>query len=213
MRLRVSPCRSVSPAAHLLREGTVVTKSSNRAGLIAEAGLVIALAVVLNALTVVQMPQGGSVSLVMLPLFVFALRRGVGLGLAVGAAYGVIDAIIKPYVVHWAQFILDYPVAFAAVGLAGLFSTAFVSARGDARFVRGAMLVVVPGILLGTVARYAVHVVSGVIYFSEYAPEGTPVVWYSLAYNAFVLVSGALCLLAAPFVLRAIPALRLKDRS
>ena len=185
-----------------------MTTPSTRAGLIAEAGLVIALAVVLNALTLVQMPQGGSVSLVMLPLFVFALRRGIVPGLAAGAAYGIIDAIIKPYVVHWAQFILDYPVAFAAVGLAGLFSTAFAAAPLDGRFPRGALLAVVPGILLGTIARYAVHVTSGVIYFSEYTPEGTPVIWYSLAYNAFVLVSGALCLLAAPFVLRALPSVQ-----
>lgn len=177
---------------------------SNRTALIAETGLVIALAVVLNAVTVLQMPQGGSVSLVMLPLFVFALRRGVGPGLAAGAAYGVIDAIIKPFVVHWAQFILDYPLAFSAIGLAGIFATRLAELSVGARFPRAVACAIVPGIVLGSVARYAVHVTSGVIYFSEYTPEGTPVIWYSLAYNSFVLVSGALCLLAAPLLLRAI---------
>ena len=186
---------------------------SDRTALIVEAGLVTALAVVLNAVTLVQMPQGGSVSLVMLPIFVFALLRGIGPGVAAGAAYGVIDAILKPFVVHPAQFVLDYPLAFSAVGLAGLFASRFAQSAGAGRFPRAVTNAVIPGILLGSFARYAVHVASGVIYFSEYAPEGTPVIWYSLAYNSFVLVSGALCMLAAPFLLRAIRAAGRPGRS
>lgn len=173
--------------------------------LIAESGLVVALAVVLNAITLVQMPQGGSVSLVMLPLFVFALRRGLAAGLTAGAVYGIIDAILKPYVVHWAQFVLDYPLAFAAVGLAGLFARPFAAKVREGRFSQAVVTSVVPAILVGALARYAVHVASGAIYFGEYAPEGTPVLAYSAAYNSYVLVSAAACLAIAPLLLRAVP--------
>lgn len=176
--------------------------------LVAESGLTVALAVVLNAVTIVQMPQGGSVSLVMLPLFVFALRRGLLPGLVAGAAYGIIDAILKPYVVHWAQFVLDYPLAFACVGLAGLFAGSFARQVTEGRFSRAVLAAVIPGIVVGALARYAVHVVSGVIYFGEYAPEGTPVLAYSLAYNSYVIVSAVICAVVAPLLLRGLAFIR-----
>jgi thiamine transporter len=185
--------------------------TNTRTRLVVEAGLVIALAVVLNALTLWQMPQGGSVSLVMLPILVYALRRGVWPGLAAGALYGVVDALLKPFVVHPAQFFLDYPLAYGLVGLAGVFSAVWTRDAAAGRFGHGTVAAVVPGILLGTFARYAAHVVSGVVYFSEYAGD-SPVLAYSLAYNSFVLVSAIGCLAVGPVLLRAIPLVEARSR-
>jgi thiamine transporter len=176
-----------------------------RTRLVVEGGLVIALSVVLSFVTIWQMPQGGSVSLAMLPVLVYAFRRGLVPGLMAGALYGVIDALLKPYVVHPVQFLLDYPVAFGALGLAGIFSALWVSEVRSGRAGRGVAIALVPGVLLAALGRYVAHVASGVVYFAEYAGD-SPVLAYSLAYNSFVLVSAAACLVAIPLLMRALPA-------
>lgn len=179
---------------------------TGRTRTVVEIGLVIAMSVVLNLVTVFQMPQGGSVSLVMLPILVFALRRGLWQGMAAGTLYGVVDAMLKPYVVHPAQFVLDYPLAFGLVGLAGLFARSWLHRSTDGRIASGVIRAVIPGIIVGALGRYAAHVVSGVVYFSEYAGD-RPVLAYSALYNTFVLVSALACAAVAPFILRALPAL------
>lgn len=172
--------------------------------LVVEGGLVIALSVVLSFVTIWQMPQGGSISLAMLPVLVYAFRRGVGPGLVAGILYGVADAILKPFVVHPVQFVLDYPVAFGALGLAGLFSSRWLRNVSAARVGRGTAVALVPGVLLAALGRYAAHVLSGVVYFAEYAGD-SPVLAYSLVYNSFVLVSAAACLAVMPLLMRALP--------
>lgn len=132
----------------------------------------VALATALSVVVVYRLPQGGSVTAAsMLPLLVLALRRGPRLGMLAGAVYGLIQLWIEPVVVHWAQVVLDYPLAFALLGLAGWFGR-----RPYA------------GVVAGITGRLASHVVSGVIFFAAYAPAGTNVWAYSLAYNATYLV-------------------------
>lgn len=168
-----------------------------------EAALTVALCAVLGMFKVWEMPQGGSVSLGMLPLFVFALRRGGAWGLGVGLVYGLVDVLLGPVVVHPVQFVLDYPLPWMLVGLAG-FATGL---RG--RGALGATLGSVGGVVLGALGRYGSHVISGVVFFGEYA-EGQPVLAYSLAYNSFVLVSALACLVALlvvmPVLDRVVPA-------
>lgn len=167
-----------------------------------EIGLTVALSAVLQLIALWQMPQGGSYSLTMAPLFVLALLRGPAIGLTAGAVYGVVDFLIKPYPpLHPAQWALDYPVAFGLVGLAGLFSATWhaASSRSAARALWAG---IVPGVALGALGRYAAHVVSGLVYFSSYAVQaGQAPLVYSLAYNSFVLVSAVACGVVAAAVL------------
>jgi thiamine transporter ThiT len=59
------------------------------------------------------------------------------------------------------------------------------------------------GVLIATILKWAVHVVSGAIFFSAYAPLGENVWLYSMAYNAAYGVPQALlALLIVPAVLR-----------
>lgn len=179
---------------------------NTRVTVLAEIALAIALSAVLNYIGLHFMPQGGSISLVMLPLIVVALRRGVVAGLIAGALYGGVDYLMNPYVVHWVQPILDYPVAYAAVGLSGLFSNAWNAAVSERRTASAVWTVVLPAVLMGTAARFLVHVVSGAIFFAEYAPEGQPVVVYSVLYNlTYMLPSAIACMIGALILL---PALR-----
>jgi len=142
------------------------------ARLIAEVGVTIALASVLHMVKLWEMPQGGSITLgTMVPLFVLALRRGPRVGLVAGALYGIFEGWILSggkNIYHPVQGILDYPLAFGLTGLAGFF-------RRWPAF----------GVVVGSVARYVSHVISGVVFFAQYAPKGQPVLLYSLGYNAF----------------------------
>lgn len=182
---------------------------ANRTRVLAEAGLTIALAYVLGRFMIFKLPFGGSVSLDMLPILVLALRRGALPGVVTGVLYGLLNYTIDPVpIVHWAQFVLDYAVAYGLVGLAGLGSGAWrkrvTSAPVAATLIAGGFA------LVAMFARFGAHFLSGIIFFGAYAPAGQPVALYSLLYNAtYMGPSAALCLGAALLVLpvleRAVP--------
>ncbi len=154
--------------------------------------LCIALAFALSYVKLFSMPMGGSVTLCsMLPLMFYSYRFGLGRGLLAGLAYGLLQLLQKPEVVHWAQLVLDYPLAFALIGLSG------VTAAKDGRL-SGAAWRLPLGVLIGGAARMACHVVSGAVFFGAYAPEGMNAWWYSFLYNGGYLgVDTLLCMLVA----------------
>jgi thiamine transporter len=173
-------------------------------------GLTVALFAVVQYLGV-RLPinfAGGSVSLGMLPIVVLALRRGPVLGMAVGATCGVVDGVlIEPYFVHWAQIVLDYPVAFGAVGLAGLMSAPARAAASKLGLLAG---VAATAAVIGGAGRFVAHWASGTIFFAANAPEGQPAWLYSIIYNATYLIPStiAVAVLAAvvyPALVRAVP--------
>lgn len=178
--------------------------NGSRTRTLVEAGLVVALAYVLGRLVLYRMPLGGSVSLEMLPLMVFALRRGAAAGIGAGVLYGLLNFTVDPQpVVHWMQFGLDYPVAHGLVGLTGLAAGAWRAAALPPA--RATLFVVVPATLAGSLARAAAHWLSGLAYFGQYAPAGQPAWLYSLVYNgSYMLPSAVLCALAAAVVLPAL---------
>lgn len=277
-----------------------------------------ALSTALSFLRLFEMPQGGSVTLDVVPIFYVAFWRGAGVGLGAGALSGVIQLLLRPFVVHPVQVLLDYPVAMAACGLAGFFRNVaservlktglaiimgvalvvgaglqwielnrisatsevvlsrtgdvrtVVSTRPDSTFgdVEGTMVTlrtrsdgrtdtlsvisahgesarnwlgqatlmvlneqvrwigttivllsalaglgllarylaigaVGLGVLVGSAAKFAFHVASGVVFFSAYAPLGENVWVYSAAYNAAYLIpQTALALLILPPLLK-----------
>lgn len=164
---------------------------ASRVRTIVEIGLTIALSAVLGLITLAQLPQGGSYSLVMLPLFVLALLRGPAVGLTAGALYGIVDYMIEPFYVHPVQVMLDYPIAYAAVGLAGIFAARWHSLMREGRTGAALATAALPGVALGALARYAAHVISGLVFFASYAPESQSALVYSALYNSFVLASAA----------------------
>ncbi len=139
--------------------------------IISEVIVAVALAYVLNLIVVFRMPQGGSVTAVsMVPILWLSLRRGLKIGVFGGIIFGLVDMFPQPYIVHPAQFLLDYPLAFGALGLAGLF--------------RGHPIV---GVVAGIFGRFVCHFISGVVFFAMYAPEGTHPAIYSAIYNGSYL--------------------------
>lgn len=175
--------------------------SSSNARWIAEAGICIALAKVLDFIALFKMPQGGTVSLAsMAPLFFFAIRWGWKKGMLVGAVFGLVD-LIGGYVVHPLQMIFDYPLAYAMCGLAGIHRPDKNKKFSD----------YIPWMLLATALRYLSHVVSGCIFFGSISFENgagslmqalSPSNWanwsiikYSLLYNLFLIPDLIICLI------------------
>ncbi len=117
------------------------------------------------------LPQAGSINIGMIPILFLALRRGWKIGIFAGAVFGVVDLTIEPFIVHPMQVILDYPLAFAFLGLAGFFKKYPVA-----------------GVIVGVMGRYLSHFISGIVYFADYAPEGMNVAVYSAIYNGIYII-------------------------
>jgi thiamine transporter len=155
--------------------------------------LLLALAVVLEQLRIFHMPQGGSVTAgAMVPLLLIACRFGMGTGVLAGFAYGMINMLQDPFILHPVQVLFDYPLPFMAMGLAGLSRKHLYLGTG-----------------LAFLTRFGCHFISGVVFFGSYAPEGVSPVWYSLVFNATYLVPEMLicCLL-----LKVLPVKKMAER-
>jgi thiamine transporter len=154
---------------------------------VAEIAVAVALAAVLGQLRLFVMPQGGSVSLELLPLVFIAVRRGVVPGLAAGLLYGVLQlGLPGAYVLHPAQALLDYPLAFMATALAGFVRVGLLAGRRGALQLLAAVSVAVAG-------RFVFHFLSGLVFFAEYAPHWEAPWLYAITYNLLYLVpEGAL---------------------
>ncbi|MFW5982165.1 MAG: energy-coupled thiamine transporter ThiT [Halanaerobiaceae bacterium] len=147
-----------------------------------EIGLAVALSVILNFVTLFKMPQGGSVNLEMLPVLIVAIRWGGIPGMLTGLVYGLVQLALNPFVVHPAQFLLDYPLAYMLLGIAGFIPVKLKSKNKYA--VYGSVFA---ALFIGTFARFIAHVLSGVIFFAHYAGEQN--VWlYSTIYNGSFLL-------------------------
>lgn len=150
--------------------------------------LSIALGTVFSFIKLFDFPTGGSITLLsMLVICLPGYFFGTGAGLMSGIAYGILQLLIEPYIVHPAQLIIDYMLAFAALGLSGVFSNA---KHG-----------LVKGYVLGVIGRYIFAVLSGYIFFGAYAWDGWNPLPYSLVYNAIYIFSEA----AATVVILLIP--------
>lgn len=181
----------------------------DRLQLLMEIALAVALSSVLHWVFLYQMPQGGTVSLEMLPILVMAFRRGLGVGVVTGTIFGLVDIMFElKGVVHPAQVVLDFPLAMGLVGMAGLFRPvwhrfweASLSGKGAGSLMLGEIAGIAPGVLLGCSLRFAAHFISGMIFFGSFAPKGQPVWLYSLVYNASYMVPTTIACLVLMWVL------------
>ena len=145
----------------------------------------IALSYALSYIKFFSLPQGGSVTFAsLLPLILYSYMFGTRKGLVAGVVYGMLQFVQSPQFYEPMQVLLDYPIAFGAIGVAGI-SKKFKFLKGNmiAEFAVGA---VIAGIL-----RYLVHATSGFYVFFHYLAPGSSVgamLAYAFGYNAFVLV-------------------------
>ena len=145
----------------------------------------IALAVVCSMIKLFEMPMGGSVTLLsMLFIVLIAYWYGPYVGIMTAVAYGLVQFVTEPIFYTIPQMLLDYPLAFGALGLAGFFNKKKW------------------GLQIGYVST-----ISGIVFFASYAPEGMNPILYSLGYQASYLVPEAvitLIIISIPPVAKAL---------
>lgn len=163
----------------------------------------IALAFVTSFIAVFHMPMGGSVTLFsMLFVTLIGYWYGPSIGIMGGVAYGLLQLIQDPYIVSLPQMLVDYIFAFGALGLSGFFSNA-----------KHGLL---KGYIAGVIGRFIFAVLSGVIFFGQYAPKGMNPFIYSVSYNgAYIAAEAAITIivLLIPAVSKALAQVKNQARS
>ena len=154
-----------------------------------ESSVLVALAVVLSWIEIQLGPNGGSINFTMLPILILAYRHGALWGISSGIVFGFIKCLISGGI-GWGlpSVLLDYVLAYGAVGIAGFF--------------KGKSWAIEIGSFIGCLARYAIHFISGVTIYLITVP--TDVSWFgtiadpvafSLLYNlVYMLPSSAVCI-------------------
>ena len=145
---------------------------TNQTKILAESIVCVALSALLYYFVIFSMPQGGRVTAgSMIPIFLLALRRGAKVGILAGIVFGLIVLMIEPFFFHPVQVLLDYPIAFGLLGLAGFFGK-----------------IPLLGVGAGMFGRFIAHFISGIIFFASFVPEGMNPVLYSAIYNGSYLL-------------------------
>lgn len=159
------------------------------------AAICIALSFALSYIKFFSLPQGGSVTFAsLLPLALYSYMFGTRKGLVAGVVYGMLQFIQSPQFYQPMQVLLDYPIAFGAIGLAGI-------AR-KFRFLKGNMIAeFTVGTTIAVILRYVSHVVSGYFVFSSWAMEGYTAVSWAFVYNLFTVADLAIVLLVGVLAL------------
>ncbi len=169
------------------------SKSHLKLRALCEGAILVALSFVLSLLPVGKMPQGGSFDLAMLPLLIFCVRWGFGPSMLASTVYGILQMFYEGGIaIGWQSIVGDFIIAYAVLGIAGLFS----------KYRYGFFA----GSFVACCARFAVHWVVGATIWAAYMPDTffnmtmTSPWFYSALYNgsymavdtAIVLILGAL---------------------
>ncbi|MDO4815863.1 MAG: energy-coupled thiamine transporter ThiT [Bacillota bacterium] len=164
------------------------SKSHLKLRALCEGALFVALAQAIGYLKLFELPQGGSITLSMLPIFIYCARWGFGPGMLASIVFSVLQLLLDgAYAWGWQSMVGDYIVAFSVLGVAGLFHK-----NKYGLFI---------GTVVGSVARFLVHYVVGATVWAEYMPPEffgmtmTTPWFYSALYNgSFMLIDMLLCL-------------------
>lgn len=165
------------------------SKSSVTLRALCEGAVFVALAQVLGYIKLFELPQGGSVGIGMLPIFIFCARWGFGPGMIASFAYSLLQLLLDgAYAWGWESILGDYILAFTVLGVAGLFH------KNRYGFFIGSAV--------GSLARFLVHYVVGAVVWGEYMPDTffgmtmTTPWFYSLLYNgSYMVLDMVMCLL------------------
>lgn len=162
-----------------------------------ETAIMLALAIGLSYVKIMELPMGGSITLFsQVPIIIIGYRYGAKWGISTGIIYGVLEmllqglgnfAYVKGIVAYLVLILADYVLAFMALGLGG----------GMFKKMKNQTVALALGAFAGSALRFVCHFVSGVTIWGDYA-DGWKSVWqYSAAYNgSYMAVEAAISVAA-----------------
>lgn len=156
-----------------------VKKVNITSQMITRIGIALALSSILSMIKLYHFVNGGSITPGrFVPVMIIAFMYGPEIGMFTGFVAGILDLLMDPYILFPIQVLFDYPLAFMMIGLAGFFP--------KKKYI---------GAAVGTVGRMICSTISGVAFFSSYAPEGMSPLLYSLSVNVPVIgIEGLICI-------------------
>jgi len=123
-----------------------------------EGAIMVSMAQILSYLKIYELVFGGSVTLAMIPIFLYCARWGFGKGMLASFVFGILQFVFDgQFAYTWQAIILDYILAFSLLGTAGIFSKQKYG--------------IFYGTVAGSVMRFAAHLLSGVYVWGEYMPD------------------------------------------
>ncbi|WP_459503533.1 energy-coupled thiamine transporter ThiT [Bacillus sp. C1] len=182
-----------------------------------EAAILAAFALIIDILPLsIKLPTGGSISFAMIPIFIIAYRWGFKTAFLGGLIWGLLQIVVgDAYILTPIQAFIEYFIAFAFIGFAGLFYRPIQKALANTQYSsdeqqgigsrkekpieknsqgKKALAYIILATFVGSLARYFCHFIAGVIFFGQYAPKGQSAFLYSLIVNgSTMLASFALC--------------------
>lgn len=173
------------------------TKNQSITLKLCESAIMIALATILSLLKLVDLPYGGSITFAsMLPILLIAYRHGTAWGLLTGLVHGTMQFILGTSVLSYvtgfasvcAVIVLDYILAFALIGFAGVFKK-----------MNNQKSALILGALLTGLLRYACHVISGATVWAGLSIPTASALSYSFVYNATYMLPETIVLALAAF--------------
>ncbi len=158
------------------------TKIGLETKVLAEIAVFAAFSAVLYTIRPFSLPYGGSITLgSMVPVMWLSLRRNPRVGFTAGAIFGLlallIDVTLLPYspITNPVQVILEYPIAFGILGLAGVFHRPSVSTA-------------IIGVGISVLAKFFLHFLAGIVFWAYTVPQGwNPVAWAAVYNGSFLL--------------------------
>lgn len=159
----------------------------NKIKTLCEGAILVALAQILGYIKLGRLPQGGSVTVAMLPIFLYSYRRGLKNGLIASFALGILQCTLdNSWNWGWQSILFDYILAYGVLGISGIWSQ-----KKNGIYI---------GAAAGGLARLVMHTISGYLYVKEYLDleifgihTNSP--WlYSVIYNgSYLMLSLAAC--------------------
>ncbi|KMN43495.1 energy-coupled thiamine transporter ThiT [Bacillus sp. LK2] len=175
-----------------------------------ESAILAAFALIIDILPLsIKLPTGGSISFAMIPIFIIAYRWGFKMAFLGGLIWGLLQIVVgDAYILTPVQAFIEYFIAFAFIGFAGLFyrpiQKALASNNSDAEHSsfgsrkdkptskqnngKKALVYIIFATFVGSFARYFCHFIAGIIFWGQYAPKGQSAVLYSLIVNGSTMI-------------------------
>ncbi|WP_407855874.1 energy-coupled thiamine transporter ThiT [Enterococcus hailinensis] len=155
-----------------------------------------------------------TISLGMIPMVLFALRRGVKPGLLSAFIWGILHFPAGDvYFLSVVQVLIEYPIAFTFAGFAGLYAKKVQQALVD-QDIKTARKNIIYGTFAGTGARFFWHFIAGVVFWGSYALWGMNPWIFSLVMNGLSgLATAVVTAIVAVVIVEKVPQLYLPKGS